>query len=112
MSAYVELLIGHVIDGNLSLPKKSCFLAFPIYYPVRNLNMFIFCASVIMGLCQNLLDSSLLIFGFVVHLLMLGNSVVIISRLFSRSCFLIYVCRHRTGPLSGHFVGLGHMSFW
>ena len=112
MSASVELQIGHVIDENLSLPKKSCFLAFPIYCLVRDFNMFIVCAYVIMGLCQNLLDSSLLIFGFVIHLLTLGNWVVIISRLFSRSYFLIYVCRHRIGPLSGHCVGPSHMSFW
>ncbi len=60
----------HVIEGNLSLPKNSCFLALPIYWPVRNFNILVFCASVIMGLCQKELDSSLSIYGFVVHLLM------------------------------------------
>ena len=26
-----ELRMGHVIDGKASLPKNSCFLAFPMY---------------------------------------------------------------------------------
>ena len=49
MSASVELQIEHVIDGNLSLPKNSCFLAFPMYWPVRNFKRFVFCESVICG---------------------------------------------------------------
>lgn len=73
MSASDVLQIGHVIEGNLSIPKKSCFLALPIYCPVRNFNMFVICASVIMGLDQKLLDKSLSISGFVVHLWMLGK---------------------------------------
>jgi hypothetical protein len=51
-----ELHIGHVIDGNLSMPKNSCFLAFPMYCPVWNFSMLVFCEFVIVGLDQNLLD--------------------------------------------------------
>ena len=50
-----------------------------------------------MGLDQNALDSSLSIFGFIVHLLMLGKLFVISSRLFSWSYLVIYVSRHLTG---------------
>ena len=28
---YGELHMGRVIDGKASLPKKNCFLAFPMY---------------------------------------------------------------------------------
>ena len=34
--AFVELQIGHVLARNASLPKKSCFRAWPIYCPVRH----------------------------------------------------------------------------
>ena len=112
VSASGELHIGHVIDGNLSMPKNSCFLALPMYCPVRNFSMHVFCESVIVGLDQNLLDISLSISGFIVHLVMLGNFLAIIFRFFSRSCFVMYVSRHLTGPLSGLLVGPGHMSFW
>ena len=82
MSASVELQIEHVIEGNLSLPKNNCFLALPMYWPVRSFNIIVFCEFVIVGLDQKALESSLSIFGFIVHLLMLGNWVAIISRLF------------------------------
>ena len=101
----------HVIEGNLSLPKNSCFLALPMYWPVRNFSMFVFWASVIIGLCQKLLDNSLSMSGLVVHLLMLGNWFVMIAMFFSWSCLVRYVCRHLTRPLSGLFVGPGHISF-
>ena len=74
--------------------------------------MAIFCASDIAVFFQNLLDCSLSIYGFIVHLEMLGNFLAIISRFFSRSCFWMYVSRHLTGPLSGLFVGPGHVSLW
>jgi len=48
-----------VIEGNLSLPKNNCFLALPMYWPVRSFNMIVFCESVIVGLDQNALESSL-----------------------------------------------------
>ena len=110
MSASGELHIGHVIDGNLCMPKNNCFRALPIYWPVRNFRRVVFCESVITGLDQNLLDSSLSISGFIVHLEMFGNFCAIISRFFSLSCFWMYVSKHLTGPLSGLFVGPGHMS--
>ena len=56
-----------------------------------------------MGSAQNALDRSLLI---------LGNWIVNIARLFSWSYLVMYVWRHRTGPLSGIFAGSGQMSFW
>ena len=83
VSASGELHIGHVLDGNLSMPKNSCFLAFPMYCPVRNFRMLVFCESVIIGLDQKLLDSSLSMSGFVVHLWMLGNLSAIILVIFS-----------------------------
>ena len=82
MSAFVELQMEHVIEGNLSLPKNSCFLALPMYWPVRSFNIIVFYESVILGFDQNALESSLSILGFIVHLLMLGNWIAIISRLF------------------------------
>ncbi len=111
VSASKELQIGHVIDGNLSMPKNSCFLALPMYCPVRNFSRLVFCESVIAGLDQKLLDISLSMSGFIVHLLMLGNCSAIISKLFSRSCLVMYVSRHLTGPFSSRFLGPGHVSF-
>jgi hypothetical protein len=49
VSASGELQIGHVIEGNLLMPKKSCFLALPMYCPVRNLRILVFCESIIVG---------------------------------------------------------------
>ena len=96
MSTSSELYIEHVIEGNLSLPKNSCFRALPIYWPVRNFNILVLCAFVIVGLCQNAFDSSLSISRFVVHLLMLGNWFDMITILFFWSCLVRYVCRHLT----------------
>ena len=63
----------HVFEGNLAMPKNNCFLAFPMYCPVRNFSMVVFCESVMAGLVQNSLERSLSMVGFVVHLLMFGN---------------------------------------
>ena len=110
MSTYGELHIGHVLDGNLWIPKNSCYLALPMYCPVWNFKRFVFYEYDIVGLDQNLLDNSLSISGFIVHLEMFGNFCAIILRFLSRSCFLRYVSRHLTGPLSGLLAGLGHSS--
>ena len=101
VSASWKLHIGHVFYGNLWISKNSCFLALPMYWHVRNFSMVIFCGSVIEGLVQNLLDSSLSISGLLVHLFMFGNICAMIFKFFSLSCFWIYVSRHLTGPLSG-----------
>ena len=74
--------------------------------------MAVFCGSVIMGLDQKLLESSLSISEFIAHLAMFGNFCAIIIKFFLRSCLWMYVSKHLTGPLSGLFVGPGHMSFW
>ena len=66
--------------------------------------MFVFCAFVIVGLVQRVLDSSLSIVGFIVHLLMLGNWVAIISRLLSWSYLVIYVWKNLIGPLSSCLI--------
>ena len=78
MSASGELHIGHVLDGNLWIPKNNYFLAFPMYCPVRNFKIVVFCESDIVGLDHNLLDNSLSISRFVVHLTMFGNFSAII----------------------------------
>ena len=83
-----------------------------MYWPVRNLRMVVFCESVITGLDQKLLDSSLSMSGLVVHLEILGNLCAIILRFFWRSCLWMYVSKHLSGPLSGLFCGPGHVSFW
>ena len=109
--ASIDLQIEHVIERDSSLSKNSFFLALPIYWPVQNLNIFVFCAYVIDGLDQNELDNLVLIFGFIDHLLMLGSSIDIISRLFSKSYLVMYIWRHLTWPLSGRVIDLGHLSF-
>jgi hypothetical protein len=101
-----------VIDGNLSIPKNSCFLALPIYCPVRNFSMHVFCEYDIAGLDQKLLNIVLSISGFIVHLLMFGNCSDMVFRLLSRSYLAMYVSRHLTGPLSGRLFGPDHVSFW
>ena len=103
---------GMFLMGIFLCQKNSCFRAFPMYCPVQNLSMFVFWESVIVDVDQNLLDVSLSMFGFIVQLLILGNCSDIIFRLVSRSCLVMYVCRHLTGPLSGHLFGPGHVSFW
>ena len=94
------------------MPKNSCFLALPMYCPVRNFSMHVFCESDIIGLDQKLLDISLSMSGFIVHLLMLGNCSDMVFRLLTRSCLVMYVSRHLTGPLSGRLFGPGQVSFW
>ena len=74
--------------------------------------MFVFCESVIVGVDLNLLDMSLSMSGFSVHMLMLENCSAIILRLVLRSCLVMYVWRHLTGPLSGRLLGPGQISFW
>ena len=74
--------MGHVLFGNRCMPNISCFLALPMYWPVLNLRMFVFCASVIVGLFQKLLDVSFSMVGFIVHLWMLGKSLASVSKLF------------------------------
>ena len=64
-----ELQIGHVLDGNLWIPKNSCFLALPMYCPVRNFKRAVFCGSDIVGLDQNLLDNLLFAIAILVWLL-------------------------------------------
>jgi len=101
VSAFVELHMGHVFDGNRMFPKKSCFLACPIYWPVRNLSMLVIWESVIAGLFQKSLEDSAWMSGLEVHLFMLGKFCARIVRFVSRSCLARYVARHLTGPLSG-----------
>ena len=64
------------------------------------------------GLDQKLLDISLSISWFIVHLLMLGNCLDKFFKLLSLSCLVMYVSKHLTGPLSGLLFGPGHVSFW
>ena len=104
--------MGHVFEGNLCMPKINCFLALPMYCPVLNFSILVFCASVISGLFQKSLDILLSTMGLVVHLLMLGKFSASIYRLFSWSCFFMYLSKHLTGPLSGRLILLGHVSFW
>ena len=104
--------MGHVMVGNLCLPKKSCFLAWPMYVPVRNLIRHDFCLSVIIGLFQNSLESSLSMFSLPIHFQMLGVCVAIFSKLFALSYFLICFSRNLTGPLSGVSIMDGHSSLW
>ena len=101
-----------MIDGNLSMPKNSYFLALPIYCPVQNFSMHVFCESDITGLDHKLLDISLSMSGFIVHLLMLGNCSDMVFRLLSQSCLVMYVSKNMTGLLSCRLFGPGHVSFW
>ena len=45
--AYNVSQIRHVWNGYAVLPKKSCFLACPIYCPVLNYTRHVFCLFVI-----------------------------------------------------------------
>ena len=111
MSGSVEVQIGHVMDGNLSIPKKSCLRAFPMYWPVRNLITHVICESVIVGFFQKLVESSLSISLLPVHFSMLGKLSEIRSRLLLRSCFLKYLPKNLTGLLSGVASLEGQSSF-
>ena len=101
MSGSVEVQIGHAMDGNLSIPKKTCLRAFHMYWPVRNLIRHVICGSVIMGFFQKFVESSLSMSMLLVHFSMFGKLSEIRSRSLLRSCFLIYLLRNLTGPLSG-----------
>jgi hypothetical protein len=61
VSTSVELQMGHVLDGKASLPKKSCFLAWPIY-------KHFFCLSVMAGFLQKSFDNTLSMSSFSSHL--------------------------------------------
>src|SRR5665213_2050512 len=99
-----ELHMGHVIEGYLWWPKNICFLALPIYVPVRNLIRHDFCLSVIEGFVQNSFDSSLSMSTFSVHLHVLGVCVAMVAILVFMSYFLICFSKNLTGPLSGTFA--------
>ena len=87
VSASRELQIGHAFDGNICMPKNSRFLAIPMYWLVRSFRRLVFCESIIAGLDQQLSDSLLSIYGFIVHIQMLGNCCAIISKFFLRVMF-------------------------
>lgn len=69
--------MGHVIDGILSIPKNSCFLAFSHVLQVQNFERLIFCPLVMVGLDENSLEILLSIFGFIGHSLMLEKRCLI-----------------------------------
>ena len=98
--------MGHVIDGNLSMPKNNCFLVLSMYWHVRSFIRMVFCEFVIIGLVQKSLESSLSISRLDVHFLVFGKRCAISARLLVRSYFFIYASRHRTGPLSGLRIGV------
>jgi hypothetical protein len=83
----VELHMGHVIEGYLWWPKNNCFLALPMYVPVRNLIRQDLCLSVIEGFVQNSFDSSLSMSILSVHLHVLGFCVAMSAILVSLSYF-------------------------
>jgi hypothetical protein len=82
VSGSCELQIGQAMVGYLCLPKKVCFLAWPMYVPVRNLIRHDFCLSVILGLFHNSLESSLSMSTLPVHLHILGVCTAKFSKLF------------------------------
>ena len=49
VSTFVELQIGHVLDGKASMPKKSCFRAWPMYCPIRNFIKHVICLFFMLG---------------------------------------------------------------
>ena len=78
---------------------------------MRNLIRHDFSLSVIVGLIQNSLESSLSMSSLPVHLQILGVCVAIVSKLFILSYFFICFSRNLTGPLSGVSIVEGHSSF-
>src|SRR4051812_6478674 len=104
--------MGHVIEGNLSRPKNNCLRAFPIYWPVLNFMMHVFCESVIRGFVQNSLESSLSMFLFPVHFSMFGNFLVSSVKLLSRSYRLRCLRRNLIGHLSWVSSMDGHSFLW
>ena len=71
-----------------------------------------FCLSVMLGLFQNSLESSLSMSALPVHLCMLGVRVARFSKMFILSNFMICFSRNLTGPLFGVSNIEGHTSFW
>ena len=78
---------------------------------MQNLIRHDFCSSVIVGLIQISLESSLSMSPLPIHLQILGVCVAILSKLFILSHFLICFSRNLTGPLSGVSIVEGHSSF-
>jgi hypothetical protein len=64
VSDSVELQIGHVLNGKASLPKKSCFRACPMYWPVHNFIKHVFCLYVTAGFVQKSFDNILSMSSF------------------------------------------------
>ena len=91
----------HVIDGYVSRPKKSCFLAFSIYWPCLSFSRQVFCEFVIFLFVQESLESLLSTSSLLIHLSMFGNCVAIVSRFVLLSCFVLCLSRNLIGPLSG-----------
>ena len=112
MFASDELHIGHVVDGYVSLPKKSCFQACPIYSPVRNFTRHVFYLYVMTGLFQKLFDNALSISLLSSHLCNWCVWVAIISRLYLLLYLRMYLPRCRMGPLFGVSCIECHQSFW
>ena len=106
-----KLQIGHVIEGYVWWPKNNCFLALPMYVPVRNLIRQDICLSVIEGFVQKSFDNSLSMSTFSVHLHVLGFCEVMRSMLVSLSCLFMCFSKKRTGPLSGTASIEAQMSF-
>jgi hypothetical protein len=104
-------ILGMLLLGIVLCQKKQLFHGIAMYWPVWDFSMLVFCECVIVGVDQNLLDMSLSMSGFIVHLLMLGNRSASIFRLVSRSCLVMYVWRHLTMPLFGRLFGPGQVSF-
>ena len=102
VTAYVSSQIGHVLDGKASLPKKSCFGAWPIYCPVWNFIKHVFCLFVMAGFIQKSFDSILSMSSFSSHLCNWRVRFAIIVKLCSLSCLRMCLLRCLMGPLSGY----------
>ena len=59
-----QLGLGYLVG------QKRCLQVFPMYCLVRNFSICLICASMICGLVQNVLESSISMLGSFVHLLM------------------------------------------
>ena len=79
---------------------------------MRNMIRHDFCLSVMVGLIQNSLESSLSMFSLLVHLQILGVCMALVSKLFILSYLLICFSRNLTGPFSSVSIMEGHLSFW
>ena len=112
VSASSELHMGHVWDGYAILPKKSCFLACPIYCPVRNLTRHVFCLYVMTGLFQKSFDNTLSISLLSSHLCNWCVWVAMRARLCFLSYLTMYFPRCRMGPLSSVSCIECHQPFW